>query len=684
MKKVLSEIEPYMPVLVCLLALKLVFMGMFSSDYQDELFIPFVNTALNHLNPWEYVFQNHLPYEFPYHSLMLYILLPFKFIIKFFHISNLFLVNFIFKIPVLAADLAIFYILVKLFPGKVKEVIVFYFTSAIVFYSSFIHSQLDLIPMAILVLSIYYLKRNKVMISSIFFALACCTKLHVLAVLPLILIYIGKKYGYKKFFGYIAVIVAIYGLFSLPYIFSEGYRHLVLSNPKQNLVFNSYFTFQNLTLYLLPMILGFVYFRFLSYTKINLDLLDSYCLFVFSLLLIFTASNGPAWYCWIVPFMSIFAIKYGEANKGISYSIFLLNLFYLIFFIFFHQTDYTDIIFLGKALDIKINMPLLANLSYTFLVMSLVALTYLIYKVGVKSNSIYKMSEALCIGVVGDSASGKTTLLNNIKALLGSKLIVLEGDGDHKWERGDENWEIFSHLNPKGNLLYKQVADLINLKQKKTVVRRDYNHNTGKFDKAELIKPKEFVLLSGLHAFYLPKIRKTIDLKIFLDPDKKLLTHWKIIRDMKERGYSKKEVLANIKKREKDAQKYIVPQKNFANVIFKYSADNDFEAGDENAKIDLKLNMVLDSSVYLSDIIDDLTQKDFLLDWEYSNDLKTQSLTVKISENFDVESILSEKIKNIDELLDSDVKFKKGSEGFIQLIVLRLITEELEHRYEQN
>jgi uridine kinase len=70
------------------------------------------------------------------------------------------------------------------------------------------------------------------------------------------------------------------------------------------------------------------------------------------------------------------------------------------------------------------------------------------------------MKEAVCIGVGGDSASGKSTMLGLIKLLLNEKLIDLEGDGDHKWERGDDNWNVFSHLNPKGNFLYKQASDI--------------------------------------------------------------------------------------------------------------------------------------------------------------------------------------------------------------------------------
>ena len=49
-----------------LLIIKLILAGLFSSEYQDSLFIPFVNLFLSgHFNPWEYVWQNNLNLEFP-------------------------------------------------------------------------------------------------------------------------------------------------------------------------------------------------------------------------------------------------------------------------------------------------------------------------------------------------------------------------------------------------------------------------------------------------------------------------------------------------------------------------------------------------------------------------------------------------------------------------------------------
>ena len=70
-------------------------------------------------------------HAFPYHSLMLLILTPFALLSDFFNIEALF------KIPLLFADLAILFVLLKSFPFKKKEVYFYYFLNPIIIYSIF-------------------------------------------------------------------------------------------------------------------------------------------------------------------------------------------------------------------------------------------------------------------------------------------------------------------------------------------------------------------------------------------------------------------------------------------------------------------------------------------------------------------------------------------------------------------
>ena len=80
---------------------------------------------------------------------------------------------------------------------------------------------------------------------------------------------------------------------------------------------------------------------------------------------------------------------------------------------------------------------------------------YAFYKYGIKSNSIYKKQTNLSVGIGGDSGAGKSRLLLSLKHILGNKLLAIEGDAEHKWERNDLNWEKFTHLDPKANYIHK-------------------------------------------------------------------------------------------------------------------------------------------------------------------------------------------------------------------------------------
>ena len=64
--------------------LKILLAGFFSSDYQEKIFIPFVDYFINNFeNPWQYFYQENREVAFPYPPLMLYLLSPFKFVINF-------------------------------------------------------------------------------------------------------------------------------------------------------------------------------------------------------------------------------------------------------------------------------------------------------------------------------------------------------------------------------------------------------------------------------------------------------------------------------------------------------------------------------------------------------------------------------------------------------------------------
>jgi uridine kinase len=193
-------------------------------------------------------------------------------------------------------------------------------------------------------------------------------------------------------------------------------------------------------------------------------------------------------------------------------------------------------------------------------------------------NIEYKLVLSKCniIAISGDSGSGKSTLLNYLTPLFEkNNYIKLETDRYHKWERGNPNYNIYTHLNPESNYLEKMSEDIYKLKIGEDIYTVDYNHNTGKFTQEEKIDSKNNVLLCGLHTLYNEQTNKLINLKIYMDTDRELIKKWKINRDVNERGYSIEKVLKQIEFRESDYKKYIEEQKKNSDLIIRfYEIDN--------------------------------------------------------------------------------------------------------------
>ena len=84
---------------------KLLLMGLFSSDYQDLMFIPFVKCFLSGKNPYQYYYDNSLLSSFPYPPVMLFLECIGGVFVTFFGGMPVFFKNLLFKLPILMMDL---------------------------------------------------------------------------------------------------------------------------------------------------------------------------------------------------------------------------------------------------------------------------------------------------------------------------------------------------------------------------------------------------------------------------------------------------------------------------------------------------------------------------------------------------------------------------------------------------
>lgn len=247
----------------------------------------------------------------------------------------------------------------------------------------------------------------------------------------------------------------------LPF-WGTGFFNMVLFNKEQQAINMVYLDYGNAHLLLTVLALLFLYFQAFRVNQMNGDLLISMTGLLFSVFVALVPAM-PAWFIWVVPFFMLYLARLQE-NRGKMVLVYGgFNLLYLLYYVFFHQTQFVDLYFMGSSLKgIKLTEGNLKDIVFSLMVGVFLILVVSMYLYGVGSNSYYRRrSRPFTIGIAGDSGAGKSRLLEILEALFSKeRLLSVEGDGDHKWERGDHNWEEMTHLNPRANYLYRQASDL--------------------------------------------------------------------------------------------------------------------------------------------------------------------------------------------------------------------------------
>lgn len=234
------------------------------------------------------------------------------------------------------------------------------------------------------------------------------------------------------------------------------------------------------------------------------------------------------------------------------------------------------------------------------------------------------MNKPFIIGISGESGVGKSSICEMLSLLYGPENItIISTDDLHKWERNNPAWNSITHLNPEANNLELGDMHLLELSQNKPIYRSVYNHKTGNFNPPKKIEPKSIVIIEGLHAFYSDISQSLIDLKIFVDTNEDLRTHWKVLRDTEERGYKYNDVLDIIEKRRLDNNKIRDKQLSISDIVVEINTANKIMClGDKHEQFELKVNIKQQKPINHTYIIKFLQ--------EYMTDF---NLFVKISEN---------------------------------------------------
>jgi uridine kinase len=669
------------------LALKVAAALLFGSHFATRWFAPFLYEFVHsHFrNPWQAFLTRGEPLAFPNGPGMLLVAatswLP-ALAASFDPSSHFGLL--LLRLPLLVADLAIFLLLLRWLRVDIKNVLVAYWLNPIVFYASYVHGQLDLIPTAILCAALFLVFTKRVTLGALVFGFAIATKLHLLIAAPLAAIYLfrlpGQHRAWLKFSLLVCATAA--ALYAIP-ASSAAFRTMVFGTAEAQKLWLATVSYSKgapvLYLALAALMVGLM--RFACYRKINRELTLMF-LGALYLTLLALVPPGPGWFIWSVPFVAYLGARFSRVGGLILLG---LSCAYLLYFfvsdptVFLESLDPSFGPGFGAALAGKLALLLPgvfgahgASIAWTLLFSTTVLAAYEMYRRGVQSNFIYGFrDESFMLAICGDSGAGKHTIGRDLALLLGSQISLIDGDDDHKWERGHRMWQRFSHLNPRGNRLDVQVEGLAALRGGGEIRRRRYDHEKGQFTAPVRVRPNDFIGLVGLHPLYLASQRALFHLKVFVDPHEELRREWKIARDMAGRGYTRERVLEQMAERAEDSSQFVRPQMVHADLVVRHLPREMPEVS--SVAVEFELANQLESHL----LIDALESVSGLkVEWRPETEPRDRVVFTGEIGPGELRAAADRLIPNLDELVEQD-GWLPGGRGLVQLVLLHSVSSQL-------
>ena len=198
----------------------------------------------------------------------------------------------------------------------------------------------------------------------------------------------------------------------------------------------------------------------------------------------------------------------------------------------------------------------------------------------------------IIIGIVGDSAAGKTTISSGLVKLLGPDRVThVCTDDYHKYDRIERSALGVTALHPDSNYLDIMELHIERLHYGQPILKPVYDHATGSLVRPEYLQPKEFVIIEGLLGFSSATLRQFYDVKVYLNPPEDLRTVWKIKRDVTKRGYAPEQVLKEMAAREPDSAAYIRPQRDHADIVVQFYPERGVAPEDAGSNLNVRLTL---------------------------------------------------------------------------------------------
>lgn len=647
----------------------------------QEWYVPFLDHSLSlSLNPWgQWLEAGGTPAAFPYGYVMWLAFLPMTLIAK---LTGLPLA-FGYELTLLAVDFVFLMLLRRMYPNRGTLLLAIYWLSPIVILASYGMGYNDLIPVFFLALSYFLIRNLRFKLSGFSMALAISAKLSMGLALPFFLVYFFRNRPLQQFLRKFLTGLGVGTLaFLLPFTLSGSAMLMLFSNPEMGKIYDLKLRLgQELAIYVVPVAYFCVLYAAWRIRRLNHDLFSALSGMAYLLIVLMTPAS-PGWFIWAVPMLVAYQIMSDRVAIG------LVGMFSVLY-VFSSLTQLVPADYVVRILDHEVGgFPRhFLSLLHTMMVVVGLIVSVRLWRESVNRNDFFRLSrKPFVLGIAGDSGAGKDTYANAVEGLFGKHSVTkVSGDDYHLWDRQKPMWQVMTHLNPMANDLAAFARDIVSLVDGKPIHARHYDHATGRMSHVQRIASNELIIASGLHALYLPILRDTYNLSVYLDIDESLRKHFKITRDVNHRGHSREKAEASFQMREADSIKFIRPQAEFADLALCLKPIHPRLLARDNAAEKLRFKLTARSRHSFNEQA--LTRAligvcGLHVDMIFSNDASVVELTIEGETSAEDVAMAARIVcPRMFEFLDIYPQWQDGVTGLMQLITLSHINQALMKRF---
>lgn len=127
-----------------------------------------------------------------------------------------------------------------------------------------------------------------------------------------------------------------------------------------------------------------------------------------------------------------------------------------------------------------------------------------------------------------------------------------------------------------------------------------------------------------------------------------------------------------------DAEKYIYPQKDYADMVVQYYDKTLMQCMAENHQEKISIRITISAAVNAEPLIAEFVQRGICVEYDYSNDLKTQTIDLDAegftSVHMPIQNIAERIIPQLEEITREKLDADSGKDGVVLLFLLLLIS----------